>query len=532
MNVSMMKKSILSAAAALVCCVIAWGQAPISVSDVCLWKENGRMQVSMTVNLSGIESVEGAVSFAPMIVKDSVSVALAPIGLYSRNRFYAAAREARSDSPFDGVPYTYYLKEKPDTLYYSDSAGYLDWMGGAALRIDTLYFGCCDRMLIRKEGKVLAMIPEEEPIVEPPVEEPPIEVYPPVVEEYQGDDVQVAEAEEPVDIPIADDDSSAAETVFQVYVPYYMYMQPEAETIVKERAISGEAYVVFKSGATDVDAEYKDNEAELQKIRATVDSVRVDPDISITSIVLRGYSSPDGSFSVNQELSEKRVQAIRAYVEALFELPEEAWVAEAGGENWDGFRKAVEESSLPNKAKILELIDSDLDPDKKEHKISKYSKDYKVIMNEIYPMLRRTDYKVMYTVRSYTTVEEVREILNTKPWNLSLKEFFLAADGLEPGTAEFNKVFQLAAMVYPDEPVAQINAANAAMAMGALDLAQEHLDKAGDSPEARYTKGVLAALREDWETAAKYFSSAQLSGVTEAGEALETVEAILKQLQP
>lgn len=531
----MMKKSIISAAAALVCCVTAWGQAPISVSDVYLWKENDRMQVSMTVDLGGITEVKGAVSFVPMIVKDSVQVALSPIGLYSRNRFYAAAREARSDQPFDGIPYTYYLKDIPEKLYYTDSCPYLRWMGGATLRIDTLYTGCCDRLLIRKEGVPLALIPEDEdiePPVEPPVE-PPIEVYPPVVEEYQGDDVQVAEAEEPVDIPIADDDSSSGtETVFQVYVPYYIYMQPEAETIVKERAISGEAYVVFKSGATDVDAEYKDNEAELQKIRATVDSVRVDPDISITSVVLRGYSSPDGAFSVNQELSEKRVQAIRAYVEALFELPEEAWVAEAGGENWEGFRKAVEESSLPNKTKILELIDSDMDPDKKEHKISKYSKDYKVIMNEIYPMLRRTDYKVMYTVRSYTTVEEVREILNTKPWNLSLKEFFLAADGLEPGTAEFNKVFQLAAMVYPDEPVAQINAANAAMAMGALDLAEEHLAKAGDSSEARYTKGVLAALREDWSTAAKYFSSAQLSGLTEAGEALETVETILKQLNP
>ena len=73
---------------------------------------------------------------------------------------------------------------------------------------------------------------------------------------------------------------------------------------------------------------------------------------------------------------------------------------------------------------------------------------------------------------------------------------------------------------------------NAAMAMGALDLAEQHLEKAGDSPEARYTKGVLAALREDWETAAKYFSSAQLSGLEKAGEALEVVETILQQRQP
>ena len=497
------------------------------------------VKVAMKVNLTMVDDVKGAVSFVPVIFKDSVSFALTPIGLYSRNRFYAAARQARSNDPFNGVPYTYYVKQMPDSLYYSDSAPYLHWMSGATLRVDTLYTGCCDRLIVRREGKALALFPKEEeapepvveePIVEAPVVEEPVVVEHHEVEEVQVEDVQIVESEEPVEIPLADDDSKN-ETVFQVYVPYYIYLQPPAETIVKERAISGEAYVVFKSGATDVDAEYKDNAAELQKIRATVDSVRVDPDISITRIVLRGYSSPDGTFSVNQELSEKRVQAIREYVEALFELPEDVWSAEAGGENWEGFRKAVEASSLPNKAKILDLIDSDQDPDRKEYKISKYSRDYKIIYNEIYPMLRRTDYKVMYTVRSYTTVEEVREILETKPWNLSLKEFFLAADGLEPGTREFNKVFELAAMVYPDEPVARINAANAAMSMGALDLAEQHLEKAGDSPEARYTKGVLAALREDWATAAKYFSSAQLSGLEKAGEALETVEAILKQQQ-
>ena len=236
---------------------------------------------------------------------------------------------------------------------------------------------------------------------------------------------------------------------------------------------------------------------------------------------------------MNQNLSEKRVEAIRAYVEALFELPEDMWHAEAAGENWEGFRAAVEAATnLPNKAKILELIDSDLEPDRKEYKISKFSRDYKIIFNDIYPMLRRTDYKVMYTVRSYTSVEEVRQILETKPWNLSLKEFFLAAEGLEPGTPEFNKVFSIAARVFPDDPVAQINAANSAMAMGDLDSAAVLLERAGDSPEARYAKGVLAALREDWETAARYFSSADLSGLDKAAEALAVVQKILEQTTP
>jgi len=512
----MKRKHLILIAAALMVSVQALAQGWIEPGGLSMERIGDELTVKMDVNIMPTED-KGAVSFIPVVYKDSVEFMLRPIGLYSRNSFYTYARRVRSSDPFVNDPYSFYVKNAPELIHYEDSAPFMPWMDGASLRIDIWHYGCCGRTSApRKEGDALTtfvMLHE--------------------ADEYTAEDVELVSEEEDVEVDTGlDDDTGADEELVQVYVPYFIYVQPPSEAVVKERAISGEAYVVFKSGATDVDAGYRDNEAELQKIRATIDSVKVDPDITITSIVLRGYSSPDGAFSVNQDLSAKRVEAIRAYVEALFELPEDMWHAEAAGENWEGFRAAVEASSLPNRAKILDLIDSDLDPDRKEYKISKFSRDYKTIFNEIYPMLRRTDYKVMYTIRSYTSVEEVRQILETKPWNLSLKEFFLAAEGLEPGTPEFNKVFAIAARVFPEDPVAQINAANSAMAMGDLDSAAVLLERAGDSPEARYAKGVLAALNEDWETAAKYFSSAELSGLDSASEALGVVQKILEQTTP
>ena len=564
-----MKRLIILMAAALMVSVQALAQGWVSINGVRMDRNGDAMVVKMDATINGTQD-KGAVAFIPVVYKDSVEYMLRPIGLYSRNSFYSYARQVRSDDPFVNEPYSFYVKDAPSLIHYEDKAPFLPWMDGASLRIDIWRYGCCGKPSApRVEGDPIVSyhaepeepeqveepeVPEEPQVPEEPVEpeepaqpeepdvptqteepEPPAEPEKPVLheaDEYTEENVTLVD-EEVVEVDTGNADDGNPEGVVQVYVPYFIYVQPEAEAVVKERAISGEAYVVFKSGATDVDAEYRDNEAELQKIRATIDSVKVDPDITITSIILRGYSSPDGAFSVNQDLSAKRVEAIRSYVEALFELPEEMWHSEAAGENWEGFRAAVEASSLPNKVKILELIDSDMDPDRKEHKISsKYPRDYKTIYNEIYPLLRRTDYKVMYTVRSYTTVEEVRQILETKPWNLSIKEFFLAAEGLEPGTTEFNKVFSVAARVFPDDPIAQINAANSAMAIGDLDAAAYHLDRAGDSPEARYAKGVLAALREDWETAARYFSSAELSGLEKAGEALEVVQKIMKQATP
>ena len=119
--------------------------------------------------------------------------------------------------------------------------------------------------------------------------------------------------------------------------------------------------------------------------------------------------------------------------------------------------------------------------------------------------------------------------MKTKPQNLSINEFFLAAQGYEPGTPEFNEVFGIAAAVYPNDPVANLNAANAAMGLGLYERAANYLERAGESPKARYTRGVLAALTENFDEALSQFNSAAKSGVKEAKQAAELVKSIIDQ---
>ena len=96
------------------------------------------------------------------------------------------------------------------------------------------------------------------------------------------------------------------------------------------------------------------------------------------------------------------------------------------------------------------------------------------------------------------------------------------------GTYEFDEVFKIAARIYPDDEVVNINAANAAMSLGNLTAAEAYLKRAGDSPVARYTKGVLCALQEDWEGAVMFFTSAKASGVPEATAACEIAKELLE----
>lgn len=498
-----MKKTIAIAFAALALCLSLRGQEysnDVAVTNLEFAHDGEDLVVKMDLDFSRYEFERNqAVYFTPVIFGGNNYTVLPTATIYSRGYFYHRARAERSSDVFSPEEWEFYRKDIPSPVHYIAVVGYLPWMSEAKLRIDRQAVNCCG-----KEGRIThghpilsARIPEPEPEPEPePAPGPAL-----------------------VNVP--------------EFVPHYIYVLPDAETTVKERDISGEAYVVFASGSTAVDPSYENNASELGKIRATVDSVRNDADMTITRIILRGYSSPDGSYAVNEKLAAARTEAIREYVSGLYELPDDIYLPESVAENWDGLRKEVEQNpDFPSREKVLSILDSNAAPDKKEARIkSNYPSAWKYLVQEVFPGLRRTDYKVSYTVRSYTTAEDARRIMETRPQNLSINEFFLAAQGYNVGSREFNHVFSVAARVYPDDEIVNINAANAAMSLGSMDRAAFYLHRIGDGPVALYTKGIYYALTGDWVQAGKLFTAAEVAGIEDAAPALESVSGIVKALE-
>ena len=194
-------------------------------------------------------------------------------------------------------------------------------------------------------------------------------------------------------------------------------------------------------------------------------------------------------------------------------------------ENWQGLRRYVELSNIDHREEILTLIDSDMEPDAKEAKIKRlYPADYKFLLQNCYPALRRTDYRIAYDIRSYSDIEEIRRIMQTKPQNLSLNEFYIVAQELEPGTDEFAEVFETAVRMYPEDTIANLNAANASMRRNDMVGADRYIRKAGNSPEALYARGAIAIRREDYETARIYLKQASMAGLKQAAVTLEELD--------
>ena len=305
--------------------------------------------------------------------------------------------------------------------------------------------------------------------------------------------------------------------------PALTYLAPKAET-VKARCLSGEAYLDFPVNRTEIHPDYRRNPAELGKIRATIDTVRADKDYSITRISLKGYASPEGGYAWNVRLSEGRTKALQDYLMKEYSFSADLFRAEPGAENWEGLRRYVAASSLADKDAILALIDSEeTDLDRKEHRIrDTYRASYQTILHDCYPALRRTDYTVDYVIRGFD-VAEAKEVIKVRPQNLSLQEMFAVAQTYEPGSEDFNHVFDVAVRMYPDDPVANLNAANALLEQGAAEQALKFLQKAGDTPQADNARGVALIMLERYEEAEAYLKRAAAAGISEAETNLEYI---------
>lgn len=300
------------------------------------------------------------------------------------------------------------------------------------------------------------------------------------------------------------------------------YISPEAET-VKHRAEVGTAFLDFEVGKYAILPDFRNNAAELAKIDNTVRTVVDDKNITLQNILLKGFASPEGSYKSNTVLAGNRVKALSEYIRKQHDFPASVFTLENGSEDWDGLKAKVEaDADVPSRAAVLAIIASNDDPDLKDKKLAALDggAPYRYVLRNIYPSLRRSDYRINYKVREFT-VEEGREIIKIRPQQLSLSEMFAVANSYPIGSEAYNNVFDIAVRMFSDDPVANLNAANIALAKKDTASARKYLAKAGNSPQAVHARGVLNLLEGNLAEAQALLLQAQAAGVMEAAANLE-----------
>ncbi len=282
-----------------------------------------------------------------------------------------------------------------------------------------------------------------------------------------------------------------------VFTPLTCFITPEVEA-TKARSESGSAFIDFRVNRTEIRTDYRRNSTELAKITSTIDLVKNDPNVTITGIGIHGYASPEGSYANNRRLAEGRARSLADYVKSLYHFDDNVISVSSTPEDWEGLRRYVADSvDIDNREAILAVITDDtLEPDAREWKLKKrFPAQYAFLLADVYPALRHSDYEVRYTVRPFS-VEEAREIFRTKPRQLSLRELYMVAQSYPAGSDEFNEVFDVAARLFPNDPVANLNAAISAVNRRDTVSARRYLDKAGNQPGSEEVEAAIKFLSE------------------------------------
>ena len=442
----------------------------VAIENLNVARNGEALFVAMDVDLTGLQLKSShEMVFTPALVTADHQLLMPAVVVAGRNRYY---HYVRNDHQLDGREL--YREGKAEKIHYQASVPFEQWMETAELVLQQDSCGCQELLM---ENEDLLAILDFKP---------------------------------------------------RVFAPAFVYIQPEVEA-VKVRDVKGQAYIDFPVNRTEIYPDYRRNPEELKKIIATIDEVKNNPDTRITSISIKGYASPEGSYVNNTRLAKGRTATLKDYVQKQYQLAEGVMNTDFEPEDWAGLRRYVAESDLVHKQEILALIDSDRDPDNKEWKIkSTYPQEYAFLLKEVYPGLRHSDYVVEYVVRAYTDVEEAKKVLATNPGNLSLQELYMIADSYPQGSDEYNEVFATMVRLYPADEVANLNAANVAMQRKDLVSAKKYLRKAGESALAVYARGVCAGLGGDYQAARTYLEQAKKQGVKAAEEALAQIDEIEK----
>lgn len=441
----------------------------VTVESYTMQRDGSFVIVDMDIDIRELE-VKGseAVVLTPHIVGEDNSVALKSVAIYGRNRDFYYQRNS-DIAPTTNEDMVYRNTKCPEVVSYRAMVTFESWMDGSQLIFERADYGC-NNSTVCKEGSVL-------------VDRFPLEPY----------------------------------------KPTFIYIRPEGE-LVKSREVSGAAYVDFPVSKVDIRPAYRNNTAELAKITGSIDMVKADADATITAITIKGYASPESPYDNNSRLARERTEALKLYVEGLYNFDSNLITTSYEPEDWAGLEAYVAASTLANKSAILAIIHSDDDPDRKEWLLkTNYPEDYAYLLKNCYPALRRSEYTIYYSLPKYSEPCEIEYMMNTEPQKLSLEEFYILAETYEVGSDQLDELWEVAVRMFPEDEIANFNAANSAMDKGDLERAARYLDKAGERPEVEYSRGCIKILGGDNEAALQHLERAQSRGVAEAAEAIEAV---------
>lgn len=242
--------------------------------------------------------------------------------------------------------------------------------------------------------------------------------------------------------------------------------------------------------------------------------------VTMKGIEVSAYASPDGELDLNTKLSGNREGSATRYLKrdlktAKIDVPEDDdfFKLMTTPEDWDGFKKLMEESDIKDKDLILRVLSMYSDPVVREREIKNIAEAFDEIKVDILPKLRRSVFTVNVEKVGWSD-DEIKEWVKSKMDTLELEELLYAASLFDDNETKL-ALYGMAWKKYPKCIRAANNTGVIKLNMGDVEGAMDLFTAAMDLKDhniVRNNIGVIDLRNGNLEAAQEHFTTAAAAG--------------------
>ena len=229
-------------------------------------------------------------------------------------------------------------------------------------------------------------------------------------------------------------------------------------------------------------ANLRSNELKNNSVREFVSMLkRINSDregLAIKNVEVKAYASPEGGFSFNDKLANKRQNVSEGYVKQQLKGTKLKTDIDAHytAQDWDGFMKLVQASKIQDKDVILRVLSMYKDPQEREKQIRNMSEGFRELADGILPELRRSRLIINYQTIGRSD-DQIQQQYAADPMKLSLEEL-LYAESLTNDKNAKKAIYKKTTELYDRDYRAYNNLSALALNDGDEQTAQSYLEKA------------------------------------------------------
>jgi hypothetical protein len=157
-------------------------------------------------------------------------------------------------------------------------------------------------------------------------------------------------------------EASSMDVVFDYNMPLIFgtgtAQQESDDSRFVEMTREGAVYFKFERGSSIMDRDLGENNKMYVDLLSSIRILDGNPDTRIAQIVVVGFSAPEGPLDEKETLAMERAGVARDFLTANTRVDPNVISIYNGSVDWVTLRALVSESNMPEKYKVLEIIDN------------------------------------------------------------------------------------------------------------------------------------------------------------------------------